>query len=182
MLFNAPGGGAFHVEELKGADGEISLRVGDNEPFGLINIGDAPTFSKLCDDHKPLTVDRRDVSDSVFSRLDDRASPIKLLIGSKKFTEGWNSWRVSSMGLLESWSLRGQRNHPDVRARVRLRGHGDSLKRSSALEEVERPKFIDLLETLSVFGVRADYMRKFEDYLRVEGVSAPTSALRSTFP
>ena len=30
-LFNAPGGGALHVENLKGATGEIALRVGDND-------------------------------------------------------------------------------------------------------------------------------------------------------
>lgn len=30
ILFNAAGGGALHVENLKGATGEIALRVGDN--------------------------------------------------------------------------------------------------------------------------------------------------------
>jgi hypothetical protein len=25
---------------------------------------------------------------------------VNLLIGSKKFTEGWSSWRVSTMGLM----------------------------------------------------------------------------------
>ena len=40
MLFNSPTQVALHVENLKGADGEIALRVGENEPFGLINIGD----------------------------------------------------------------------------------------------------------------------------------------------
>ena len=40
LLFNAPRGGALHVENLKGAAGEVALRVGDNEPFGVINVGD----------------------------------------------------------------------------------------------------------------------------------------------
>jgi len=34
VLFNAAGGGALHVENLKGATGEIALRVGDSDPFG----------------------------------------------------------------------------------------------------------------------------------------------------
>ena len=44
-LFNAPAGGALHVENLKGVSGEVALRVGDHEPFGVINVGDD---DKLC--------------------------------------------------------------------------------------------------------------------------------------
>jgi Type III restriction enzyme, res subunit len=49
-LFNAPGGGALHVENLKGASGEIALRIGDNEPFGIINVGDDAKLCKMCID------------------------------------------------------------------------------------------------------------------------------------
>ena len=50
VLFNAVGGGALHVENLKGATGEIALRVGDNDPFGVINVGDDAKLVKLCED------------------------------------------------------------------------------------------------------------------------------------
>ena len=36
---------------LSGTDGEIALRLGDNEPFGLINVGDPTELCKLCDDY-----------------------------------------------------------------------------------------------------------------------------------
>src|SRR5262249_48762121 len=34
-LFNAPAQAALHVERLKGTEGEIALRLGDNDPFGV---------------------------------------------------------------------------------------------------------------------------------------------------
>ena len=40
------------------------------------------------------------ISDSLFEGINDPASEINILIGAKKFMEGWNSWRVSNMGLL----------------------------------------------------------------------------------
>ncbi len=43
--------GALHVENLKGATGEIALRVGDNDPFGVINVGDDAKLVKLCEDN-----------------------------------------------------------------------------------------------------------------------------------
>lgn len=57
---------------------------------------------------------------------------------------------------------------------VRLWGKGHSLKRSAALEPTGRPKWIDLLETLNVFGIRASYMndpnKGFLKYLKDEGI------------
>ncbi|WP_416191758.1 hypothetical protein [Neisseria sp. CCUG12390] len=51
---------------------------------------------------------------------------------------------------------------------MRLKGRGFSLKRSLPQE---RPKgvFLEKLETLNIFGVNADYMDKFREYLAEEG-------------
>jgi len=51
---------------------------------------------------------------------------------------------------------------------VRLKGFDMSLKRSSKTQlpdEVKRPKHIGVLETLSIFGIRANYMAQFRDFL-----------------
>ncbi|MGQ9733391.1 MAG: DEAD/DEAH box helicase family protein, partial [Candidatus Zipacnadales bacterium] len=53
---------------------------------------------------------------------------------------------------------------------VRLWGKGLSLKRSSALETDGAGPHIRLLETLNVFGVRANYMAQFRENLRLEGI------------
>lgn len=37
---------------------------------------------------------------SLFTKINAKNSPITTLIRSHKFTEAWNSWRVSSMGLI----------------------------------------------------------------------------------
>ena len=52
---------------------------------------------------------------------------------------------------------------------VRLRGRDMTLKRSSALDG-SHPERIELLETLNIFAVRANYMAQFRDYLEREGV------------
>jgi hypothetical protein len=35
---------------------------------------------------------------------------------------------------------------------------------------MRRPKHIGVLETLSIFGIRADYMAQFRDFLEEEGL------------
>ena len=116
-LFNAPGGGSLYVENLKGATGEVALRVGDNEPFGVINVGDDAKLVKLCEESKELTVTEREFSGSLFHEINKPHSTVNLLIGSKKFTEGWNSWRVSTMGLMNVGADRRFADHPALRTR-----------------------------------------------------------------
>ncbi|GHD73187.1 type III restriction endonuclease subunit R [Luteimonas padinae] len=172
-LFNAPGGGALHVEYLKGADGELALKLGNNEPFGVINVGDAKKLYDLCDATPGLVAEERDFAGSLFRRINDRDNAISLLIGSRKFTEGWNSWRVSTLGLMKIGQSEGAQIIQLFGRGVRLKGYGWSLKRSKALRlpaGVERPRHIELLETLNVFGVHADYMAQFKQFLEDEGL------------
>jgi len=181
-LFNAHGGGALYVENLKGVPGEIALRVGDNDAFGVINVGDDAKLCKLCDSHKSLVVGDRDFSSSLFHDINKPHSTINLLIGSKKFTEGWNSWRVSTMGLMNVGRTEGSQIIQLFGRGVRLKGYEKSLKRSSKAtmpEEVVRPPHIATLETLSIFGIKADYMAQFREFLEEEGL--PTNDERIEF-
>lgn len=172
-LFNAPGGGALHVEYLKGADGELALKLGDNPPFGLINVGDAKKLYDLCDATPGLVAEERDFAGSMFRSINDRDSRISLLIGSRKFTEGWNSWRVSTLGLMKIGQSEGAQIIQLFGRGVRLQGWNHCLKRSKALRlpaGVNKPKHIELLETLNVFGIHADYMAQFKQFLEDEGL------------
>ena len=180
-LFNAAGGGALYVENLKGAAGEIALRVGDNEPFGVINVGEDAKLVKLCEQNGLHTEDR-EFSGSLFHEINLPHSTVNLLIGSKKFTEGWNSWRVSTMGLMNVGQTEGSQIIQLFGRGVRLKGHNLSLKRSGKTElpdDLARPKDIGVLETLSIFGIRADYMAQFRDFLAEEGL--PTNDERVEF-
>ncbi len=150
-LFNAAGGGSLYVENLKGATGEVALRVGDNEPFGVINVGDDKKLCDLCDARgahgqakfPELTVSEREFSGSLFHEINKPDSTVNLLIGSKKFTEGWNSWRVSTMALMNVGATEGSQIIQLFGRGVRLQGYDLSLKRSSKTqipEDVTRPR------------------------------------------
>lgn len=170
VLFNAPAGGNLHVINLKGTDGEIALRLGEHEPFGVINVGDAARLCKLCEDYRELVVETQEFAGSLFHGLNEPASEINLLIGSKKFTEGWSSWRVSTMGLMNIGRTEGSEIIQLFGRGVRLKGRDFCLKRSRRIPGIQAPREMERLETLNVFGIRADYMRQFREYLADEGL------------
>lgn len=171
VLFNSPTPAKLHVLNLKGTDGEIALRLGENEAFGLINVGDAANLCKLCENHtEEMVVDDKEFSGSLFANLSAADSTVNILIGSKKFTEGWNSWRVSTMGLMNVGKSEGSEIIQLFGRGVRLKGRGMCLKRSSQVDGVPKPPHIQLLETLNIFGIRAQYMQQFKEYLEEEGL------------
>src|SRR5690625_6183019 len=53
---------------------------------------------------------------------------------------------------------------------VRLLGKDRSLMRSSAMTNISKPENIELLETLQIFGLQANYMEQFRKYLKEEGI------------
>jgi hypothetical protein len=181
-LFNAPGGGQLYVENLKGAIGEVALRLGaENEAFGVINVGDDAKLVKLCEEHG-LSTGEREFAGSLFHGINKPQSPVNLLIGSKKFTEGWSSWRVSTMGLMNVGKGEGAQIIQLFGRGVRLKGYALSLKRSGKTllpEGMGRPRHIGVLETLGIFGIHADYMAQFRDFLEEEGL--PTNDDRIEF-
>jgi hypothetical protein len=180
-LFNAEGGGLLHVENLRGATGELALRVGDNDPFGVINVGDDSKLVALCEQYGLQTGDR-EFSGSLFDDINKPHSTVNVLIGAKKFTEGWNSWRVSTMGLMNVGKTEGSQIIQLFGRGVRLKGYGMSLKRSGKTQLPDgmmRPRHINQLETLSIFGIDAEYMATFRDFLEEEGL--PTNDDRVEF-
>jgi len=175
-LFNHAAGGHLALERIKGESGEVALRVGTSEtPFGLINVGDARS---LCDhvarvaaqEGTPLRVADSDFSAAMFATVKDSGSPVNLLIGSKKFVEGWDCWRVSTLGLMHVGRSEGAQIIQLFGRGVRLKGYEWSLKRSGHARARVHPPFIEELETLNVFGIEADFMEKFRDFLRDEGL------------
>ncbi len=179
-VFNATGPAALVLDNLKGADGEVALRLGDGAPFGLINVGDTAKFLTAARE-AGLTVVDKAVSSSLFSGIAESTSPLSVLIGAKKFSEGWNSFRVSTLGLMKVGQGEGSQIIQLFGRGVRLRGFDGGLRRTSSLEgsgvEVELPpgmklKDIAPLETLGVFGLKANYMAEFQEALRRENAPA----------
>lgn len=174
-IFHAPTASTLFLDNLKGQDGEIGLRLGTNDYFGVINVGDDRELLKLSEANG-LMVGERDFADSLFRHINTEGSKVNVLIGSKKFTEGWSSWRVSTMGLMNVGRGEGSEIIQLFGRGVRLKGYNWSLRRSTAMkneiprELVQKVKFLPLLETLNVFGLKAAYMEQFKQYLEEEGV------------
>ncbi|EMH6403025.1 DEAD/DEAH box helicase family protein [Providencia rettgeri] len=175
-LFNTNSGGHLVLDRIKGESGEIALRVGTSEtPFGLINVGDAKALAEHIENvakqnNLSLTVDDSDFSEATFDTVKDSSSPVNLLIGSKKFVEGWDCWRVSTLGLMHVGKSEGAQIIQLFGRGVRLKGYDWSLKRSGHAYAPAIPQYIEELETLNVFGVEADFMEKFRQFLADEGL------------
>lgn len=175
LVFNSEISGAIlHLDNLKGVDGEIGMRVGNGEYFGIINVGDSAGVLKKCEENGISTMTMDYTEKSLFATINKPKSSLNVLIGSKKFTEGWSSWRVSTMGLLNVGRSEGSQIIQLFGRGVRLKGYKYSLKRTSALDPSIAPdkllKHISTLETLNIFGLRADYMELFRDILQEEGL------------
>lgn len=171
-VFHTDSSGELHLHDIRNAPGEIALKTtyGSKE-FGLIYIGDTPAFKKLVEnDDAGIKTDSEDVlTESLFNYINTFDSPINILIGAKKFIEGWDSWRVTAMGLLNIGKQEGSQIIQLFGRGVRLRGRNMCLKRSSAIDG-EHPPNLPILETLNIFAVRANFMVQFRYYLMREGV------------
>ena len=170
-VLHASAGSGLHLCNIRGRDGEIGLKVGGAEDyFGLIYIGDTAKFKNLvAADNAGIALEEDAFSGSLFDGINAPGTTIEVLIGARKFIEGWDSWRVSNMGLLNIGRTEGSQIIQLFGRGVRLRGRDMTLKRSAALDG-QHPDYIKLLETLNIFAVRANYMAQFRDYLEREGV------------
>lgn len=175
-LFQCKSGGTLALDRTKGDSGEILLRLGNSGmPFGLVTVGDTRGLYRHLDEMRraesiPLILEESQFADAVFNTIKDSRSPINLLIGAKKFIEGWDCWRVGTMGLMHVGRTEGAQVIQLFGRGIRLKGYDWSLKRSSRIESVEPPRHIAELETLNVFGIGSAFMEKFRDYLKSEGL------------
>lgn len=175
----------LHVLNLRQVQGEIALRIGtDGEYFGVISIGDTSGLIKNCEASGIATGTEEFANESLFGNINDRSSNIKVLVGSRKFSEGWSSWRVSTMGLINFAKGEGSQAIQLFGRGVRLRGHNGCLKRSNKLDvrSLDIPKNIELLETLTIFGIKAQYMEDFKKYLEMEDMPVNEKPHEYTLP
>ncbi len=158
---------------LKKTEGEIGLRAGNSEKnFGVINIGNRAAFINLVEGRANEIAIENDVTEqSLFNQINEPKKPLNMLIGAKKFIEGWNSWRVSSMCLLNIGKREGTQIIQLFGRGVRLKGKGYCLKRSR-FTEGPHPSHIEPLETLNIYGIRADYMETFREVIEREDVQS----------
>ncbi|GLI53364.1 hypothetical protein [Thermodesulfovibrio yellowstonii] len=115
-----------------------------------------------------ISVKQDAISGSLFDEIKKQSSSINVLIGSKKFIEGWDTWRVSSMGLLNIGKGQGPQIIQLFGRGVRLKGKGFSLKRSG------QKGLLQTLETLNIYSIKADYLSKFLEAISKEEIEFET--------
>lgn len=168
LVFNNPSADTLELYTMRNAEGEIAVRIknADNY-FALIYIGDTSAFKTPLEG---LYEFKKDVnSEPLFKSLSDKQSnPINILIGARKFIEGWNNYRVSSIGLINFGKSKGSQIIQLFGRGIRLKGKENSLKRSK--NTAGSPQDIQIAETLNIFGLKADYMKQFKDDLEREGI------------
>lgn len=172
-LFN--GLGKLHVVYLTAGEGELHLRSADNPVFGVVNIGDSTALHKLlmAEDNPDISIEREaGFAEKLFADVDKPNSPVNLVIGARRFIAGWNSWRVSTMGLMHVGVGEGPEIIQMFGRGVRLKGWNMSLKRhpKSGAELPDNSADLTELETLYIFGLRANYMQAFRNLMEKEGM------------
>ena len=189
QVFNSDSAGLLHLEDLKGTSGEIALKVGENPAFGVINVGDASGLLKKCKERDEFVVTDKNFNGSLFDGISANNSPLNLLIGSKKFTEGWNCYRVSTMGLMNVGQTEGSEIIQLFGRGVRVHGINNSMKRLSGQPfqitkdfSKEQKGIVRTLESLNIFGIKAQYMEKFQEYLSEEGLPTGSDRIDITLP
>ena len=177
------GAGQLHVVYLTAGEGELHLRTADNDPFGVVNVGDSAALYKLlAEKPNPDWKLEREMGFAarLFADVDRPDSTVNVVIGARRFIAGWNSWRVSTMGLMHVGVGEGPEIIQMFGRGVRLKGWNMSLKRHRG-SGAERPADGDMLaelEKLHIFGLRANYMQTFRNLLQAEGMQTE----QETFP
>jgi len=179
-LFNNDYKGKLKLTRNPQADDEILLSYGTGDYFGIINVGNGLNF---INDYKGVNVEKitstaiviSNVEKYLFENIDKPQSPINVLIGSRKFAEGWNCFRVSVIGLINLGKTKGNKIIQIFGRGVRLKGLQNDGKRKDQnhIEEyfkLTQNEFDKLkrLETLCVFSLQRSYLETFTEAVSSE--------------
>ncbi len=186
-IFNAAEG-ALHLLQNRANEDELLMAYGENTtPFGLVTVGDVKKFfenqniQKLIERGKIIVKDIKFTDENwLFRNIDNESSPINILIGSRKFSAGWNSFRASQICLINFGTGSGPTIIQMFGRGVRLRGLNDDGKRTErhyvkenggkteflphSKENVlskEKYDLLKYLETLFIYSLRSTYLKRF---------------------
>lgn len=161
-LFYAQGISDLEACVIKGNDKEIAFKSKNaGKPFMLLNIGDTRGWKK--EYLNELGVQKEiDVDNGFFEYINEQKSPINIMLGSKVFSEGWDSNRVNLISFINIGSRsakkyvtqtigRGVRIEPFKNERRRLR-HASKFEDLEFNEKERLKELASGLETLFIFA------------------------------
>lgn len=177
-IFNSDKPGKIEILKVPGNKQEIIFKLKTSDkPFGLIKIGDISEWIK--NKLSGYEVIEKFDNESVFTKINQDDSDITILMGSRSFYEGWDSNRPNiilyiNIGkgtdarkfVLQSIG-RGVRIEPIPNKRKRLQfliNNNEVL-----IENFNQIKhYIPALETLFVYGTKADNLKEVIETLKEE--------------
>ena len=162
-IFKSSGNFEMKLYKIDETDGEIGIKC-DSDFFGLIDVGDRSGLLKDIEKYLPqIEIHEDKITTSLFSSITDEPEKLNILIGAKKFIEGWDTKRVASMCLLNVGQNEGAQIIQLFGRGVRLNGENRSMKR-----EPNPSKELRTVQTLYIFGIKASYLTIFRDVVKNE--------------
>lgn len=167
LVFGYQASARFVARRLREAGKELGLGLevqGTVRYFGVVNVGEV---SALAEKLQSLGWEMAEESlrGSLFQRINQGDPDLTLLIGSRMFAEGWDSYRASSLTLLQLGAKEGPLVIQMFGRVIRFAGAGGDMKRLDQPSEALRP-----LQTAYVFGLKADYLNRFLEGLKANGL------------
>lgn len=165
----------------RNVDDEILLSYGNGDYWGIVNVGNGLDFinnfpAVNVEKVTSTTVVIKDREKYLFRNIDKSESPINVLIGSRKFAEGWNCFRVSVIGLINLGKTKGNKIIQIFGRGVRLKGLQNDGKRKDQQRHLEdyfllkKNDYDQLkkLETLCVFSLKRSWLETFTEAINGE--------------
>jgi hypothetical protein len=176
-VFHWQPGAILQVRVLKRSEGELGLGLSHGDRFkffGVVNVGNAEGLRPELQ-ARGIAVENDVLTPSLFSDLEHAQSDVHVLMGSRRFSEGWNNYRASTLTLLRLGTGQGPLIIQMFGRVVRFHGKDHSGKRLPNPPEALRP-----LQTAYVFGLRADYMATFLETLHANGIEEKVKLVPTT--
>ena len=185
-LFNAKSNGTIECIKTKDSSELLFKLKTSSDPFALLKISDTKSWSNGLLYNYDVTEDL--TTGGYFKRLNDADSTINVLLGSRVFSEGWDSNRPNIVSFLNIGSSsakkyvmqtigRGVRIEPLPHERKRFK-YLELEKKKKIQKAYEVEKYNNGIESIFVFATsKSDVENVFkeieiqkDDYERLEGI------------
>ncbi|WP_347295359.1 DEAD/DEAH box helicase family protein, partial [Helicobacter typhlonius] len=172
---------------IKGNTKEIVFKSKNaKEPFLLLNIGSIREWEKQYLQH--LGVESgEDITSGYFQNINEESSPIQIMIGSKVFSEGWDSNRVNMISFINIGSKNAKKYVLQTIGRgVRIEPFKGVRKRLEKCEELDfnlRERFRNKalgIETLFIMATQTEAIKGILEGLEEFIQSYPLSGFRKS--
>jgi superfamily II DNA/RNA helicase len=188
-VFNADKPGTIEYTSIEGNQKEIAFSLtSSTKHFACIVIGDVSKWKN--NELEGYTPSKDILVESYLDNIEDEDNNINILLGSRVFTEGWDTNRLNIVNYInigvssdsQKYILqsigRGLRIEPITHQRKRLDYIDNEIKAREDLLEVSKNKLNKPLETLFIFSTNRAAIdavikgleKEKDDYIKIDGI------------